>query len=302
MSRVLASLVRLAQGDVLPHTLMLVGERGLGREALAIELAASLICRAGGDPGCTCPSCERVRRGVHPDLTVVDVLPKKTEIVVEQARDLIDGILQCPYEGRRRVYVFASSQTPPLNVAAASALLKTLEEPPAHSTILLLAANPARVMPTVVSRAVGVRVPPPQRDELLALLASLHGVPLERAAQLFDESGRDIALALGSELERAAELTQKIKTLLAGAMSGDTLSLLRLGSVLGGEEHAMSAAVAAILDAVCERRLADAETALDSGAALLHAGHRSAVLRTDLELAVVGTLAPFVARPSRAQK
>jgi len=102
----------LAGGGSLPGTMMLLGEAGLGREALAIELAALVICRERRGVSCECPSCDRVRRGVHPDLQVLDVLPDATQIKIEQVReDILADLGRLPYEGRRRVVIVASAQS-----------------------------------------------------------------------------------------------------------------------------------------------------------------------------------------------
>ncbi|MFH1177361.1 MAG: hypothetical protein V1750_08130, partial [Acidobacteriota bacterium] len=135
VGRLLARCRELDAAGALPGTLLLTSAPGLGREAMAIELAAALICR---EPRavCSCTSCDRVRRGIHPDATILDVLPGNKEIKIdEQVRPLLQGIDQRPYEGRQRVLIVANAHTPPLNIYSASALLKTIEEPPAHLTV-----------------------------------------------------------------------------------------------------------------------------------------------------------------------
>jgi hypothetical protein len=298
----LARLRRLGETGTLPGTLLLLGDAGLGREAVALELAAGLICRDAGPPGCECPSCERARRGVHPDLEIVDVLPGKSDISIEQTRALADSIAQRPFEGRRRVYIFTSCQSPPLNTEAASALLKTLEEPPAHSCVLLLATNRARVLPTIVSRAVEVRIPPPNESEACGLLASHHGLDAEAARRLLAAAGSDVAVALHAEAAELPGQAETMRELLRSALAGEALALLRVaGSLrdeLGGPVR-LPLAIASLLDLTSALPAERAEGVLDGAAALLRAQRRQTALRLDLEGAAVGALARLVAAAAR---
>ena len=298
----LARLRSLAEAGTLPNTLLLLGEAGLGREAVALELAANLICREGGAAGCACPSCERVRRGVHPDLEIVDVAPGKSDISIEQTRQLADAIAQRPFEGRRRVYVVTSAQSPPLNTEAASSLLKTLEEPPAHAVVVLLAANRARVLPTIVSRAVEVRVPPPDQAEACALLAAHHGLDADTARDLLAAAGGDAAVALRAEGAELPGEAGTLRELLDASLGGDALAMLRFAGSLRdefGSPVRLPLAVAALLDLAATAPAERAEATLDSAAALLTAQRRQVALRLDLEGAAVGALAATVAEASR---
>jgi DNA polymerase III, delta subunit len=279
----------------LPGTLMLVGDPGLGREALAVELAASLVCHGGGQVRCRCGSCERLRRGVHPDLEVLDVLPGKTEILIEQVRAVVDNLAQRPYEGHQRLFIVASAHTPPLNSGAASAFLKTLEEPPLHVTVLLLACNPARVLPTIVSRTVQLRLPAPTLAEIASLLASTHGVSEEKAKGLLDAARGDAALVLGSGSGDLAEKLAEARALVGSALAGDSLALLRLGVSVKHDPGRLAWVVDSLVHLAGSSSPKTAERALGAAAALLAADRRRAVLHLDLESTVTGTLAPLLA-------
>ena len=231
LRRLLARCLELHASGALPATMLIVGAPGLGREALALELAAALICRREGGAGCACGSCERVRRGVHPDLEILTVLADKKDISIEQARSVVDAVTQRPYEGLRRVYVVDSCQTPPLNSDAASALLKTLEEPPAQAVFLLLAGNPARVLPTIVSRAVQLRVPPPAREELAAVVAAAQACAPGRAEELLAAADGDAELILRSEGDDLVCALGDLGRLLPAALAGDGLAILRTASL-----------------------------------------------------------------------
>ncbi len=298
VQRLLARCLELHAAAALPATLLVEGGPGLGREALAVELAAALICRSGGGPGCACGSCERVRRGVHPDLEVVTVLPDKTEISIEQARRIVETVAQHPYEGQRRVYVVDSCQTPPLNAEAASALLKTLEEPPSQAVFLLLAGNPARVLPTIVSRAVRLRVPPPSREELVGVLAAATGCTTARAETLLAAAGDDAELLLRSEGDELANALAALEPLLPLALAGDGLAILRSAALLRRAPGGIPLAASVLLNLAERAGGETAEAFLDADAALLAAENRRAVLHLDVESVVVGALARAARRKS----
>jgi hypothetical protein len=293
IQRLLARCLELQAGGSLPGTLMLVGGTGLGREALAVELAAALVCRQSRT-GCDCSSCERVRRGVHPDVEFIDVLPDKTEISIEQVRGVVDNVAQRPYEGMRRVWVLNSCHTPPLNAEAASALLKTLEEPPPQATFVLLASNPARVLPTIVSRSVQLRVPAPEHDELVSLLALARGCTDEHAAELLAVAQGDAGLALRSGEDLPSEIAN-LEELISSAIGGDGLAILRTAAtsrLVPGGTDLIGAALLRLATRVDREA---AEEFLNAAAAVITAENRRALLHLDVESVLVGTLARVAA-------
>lgn len=329
--------LELAASKRLPATLMLVGQPGLGREAVAVELAAGLAVHGGPPAGCGCASCGRVRRGIHPDVAIVGpgqgkkgadgegdsphpALPERSspprrgsDITIEQARDLAGTIDLCPYEGERRVFIFSSCQTPPLNNDAASALLKTLEEPPAHVTFLLLAANPECVLPTILSRSVQVRVPPPSRAEAAALIARACKIDLDRAAGVlaacYDDpalvlptdasplaaSDGEAALGQPEDVEELVGAARRLDALLPAVLARDPAALLATAALIQGNPAALPLAVASLLRTAESATPEQSERALDAAAALLAEERRRALLRLKHESAVLTALTPFAA-------
>lgn len=289
--RLIDRCLALEASNALPGTLLLVGESGLGREAVAVELAAGLVCRARTGSRCECASCQRVRRGVHPDVELIDVLPGKTLISIDQVREIVDHVNQLPYEGRRRVCVMTSSHTPPLGPDAASALLKTLEEPPGHFTFILLASNPTRVLPTIVSRSVQIRVPTPTNEELVALLEQVHGCGRERVLELLAACGGEAGLAVQGSVEIVAGDLLAHREVLRQAVSGDGLAILQAGNAVASRPGGVALAVTALGHLAGADTAGRAEGMIEAAMALLQAEHRSAVLNLDLEGVVVGALA-----------
>ncbi|MGC8917213.1 MAG: hypothetical protein ACP5NF_09575 [Thermoanaerobaculum sp.] len=280
-----SGLERAVQRGTLPATLLLVGEPLAGREAVAVELAAMLVCPQP-KAGCTCGSCQRVRHGIHPDLHILRPEPGHRDIRVEDVAEVLASFQQVPYEGRKRVYVLTNAHTPPLNVFAASALLKTLEEPVSHAHWILLAANPLRVLPTIVSRAVSIRVPagaeafPGQtHDKRTALL--LAEVPASAGALAEEGAEGEAFLGLAQEL-------------LPEALAGDLLALLRLAAL--AKDRPWRSALLAALTLTLARRLdsESAERVLRVAEGWLAAQHVQEQLHLGLEATVLAVLGPMV--------
>jgi DNA polymerase-3 subunit delta' len=201
--RLLATRARPAQ------TLLLAGPRGVGKGALARAWAQALLCetpRPAGDACGSCAACHWFEAGTHPDFRVL-ALQEKTgkdgetrmasAIEVEQAREAVDFVQLSTYRaGHRIVLVNPADQ---LNLAAANALLRVLEEPPLDTLFLLVSDQPRRLMPTIRSRCsrIDIGLPAPLQasewlsaqgvGEAAALLALAGGTPLD--ALRWNESG-----------------------------------------------------------------------------------------------------------------
>ena len=156
-------LVRFAleQGRM-PPALLVIGPLNLGREQFAVETAAALICPettgADGDR-CTCRSCQRVRRGVHPDVMAVFPTGAARRISIDRVRTVVNEAPGRPFEAACRVWIFDGVEASGFGAEAANAFLKTLEEPPEHVRFILLAANPEAVLPTIRSRCQTMMLP-----------------------------------------------------------------------------------------------------------------------------------------------
>lgn len=305
VARLLDRCLALAAAHELPGTLMLVGEPGLGGEALALELAAGLACHGGPPAGCTCDACERVRRGIHPDVELIGPPPGKTDISIDQARELVGRLDQHPYEGKRRVFVLTSCHTPPLTNDAASALLKALEEPPPVVTFLLLAANPERVLPTILSRSVQVRVPSATPEQLRGLVAAACQTDdAQTEALLTACHGESNSVLTAAETLIANEVpvttladgAAELDRLLPAALAGDGPALLAVAGLVERTPEGVTLALASLLRLAAAAETPEAERLLAAAAALLAAERRRAALRLDVSTAVVGALTPFATR------
>ena len=152
---------RAALRGSLPPSLIFSGPAGVGKRMAAIALAQLVNCQAPRiddaehvDSCGECAPCRRIARGVHADVLIVKPGDTGT-IKVDQVRDAVERSAYRPFEGRRRVVIFDDADG--LMPEAQNALLKTLEEPPAASTFILVTSRPDTLLPTVRSRCQRLR-------------------------------------------------------------------------------------------------------------------------------------------------
>jgi DNA polymerase III subunit delta' len=194
----------------LASTFLFVGPRGIGKRTFALKLAQSLLCQVRPadrlDPCGACPSCQQVVARTHPDLHLVAKPAEKSFIPVElfigptekrMQEGLCHDMALKPFMGGRRVAVIDDADY--FNEAGANCLLKTLEEPPPRSVMILVGTSAERQLPTIRSRAQIERFRPLARAIIADLLLA-QGVVTDRA-----EAARLADYSDGS-LEQAAEL------------------------------------------------------------------------------------------------
>ncbi len=179
------------------HAYLLAGPAGVGKATIAGAFTANLLCDAprDGDACGVCAQCTRVAAGTHPDVGAIAREEDRRDIRTEQARELTRWLALRPLMAGRKVAVVHDAEC--LNEHGQNALLKTLEEPPGASVLVLLAADASLLLPTVRSRCQRVRLdplPPALVDRLLAD----RGVPADVRATVVPRAdgspGRAIAL------------------------------------------------------------------------------------------------------------
>jgi DNA polymerase III subunit delta' len=193
--RLLATRARPAQA------LLLAGPRGVGKSELAQAWAQALLCEASQPDGAacgSCPACHWFETGAHPDFRLVTLQEKTskegetrmaTAIEVDQAREAVDFVQLSTYRAGFRVVLVDPADS--LNLAAANALLKVLEEPPLNTVFVLVSDQPRRLLPTIRSRCtrLDIGLPPVEQaaqwlagqgvDDAVNLLALSGGTPLD---------------------------------------------------------------------------------------------------------------------------
>ncbi len=137
------------------HFYLLSGPRGSGKHTLADLIAAAMLCEAPDGPCGVCRSCRKVLSGNHPDYITIDDPEKKT-VPVDLIRQARADIFIRPNEGTKKIYLFPRAQD--MGIPGQNALLKVLEEPPSYGVFLLLTDNPEKLLPTVRSRCVELKL------------------------------------------------------------------------------------------------------------------------------------------------
>ena len=137
------------------HFYLLSGPKGSGKHTLADLIAAAMLCQEPEGPCGVCPHCRKVRSGSHPDYITIDDPTKKT-VPVDLIREARADIFVRPNEGARKIYRFPRAQD--MGIPGQNALLKVLEEPPPYGVFLLLTDNPEKLLPTVRSRCVELKL------------------------------------------------------------------------------------------------------------------------------------------------
>ncbi len=270
----LEQIVDARDRDRLPHSLLMVGPPGLGRELAAVEAAVLAVCPEAGAPWIEGGCADRVRRGIHPD--VVAMLPDgpRGMIKIGPVREKVVSVVASkPFEGACRVWIFDGVEADCFNANAANAFLKTLEEPPPHARFILLAANPEAVLPTIRSRCQQLRLP-----GAVAVARLMQGQPVLPELAAAAAAGDQVASAIAET--RAA---------LEAGLEGEPRMLLRLPYALPDEAPPFTVAAAVAMEMAGERE--DEELAR-LAAELLAAESRASALN----LNVRGQLASVLVR------
>ena len=144
------SLDRAVSADRPAHAYLISGPPQIGKATLARSLALALDCQAAESarPCGQCRSCQLINAGKHPDAQLIE--PDGARVKIDQVRALQHDLALRPIEGRYRVAIFDQFET--ATIEAQNALLKTLEEPPDYVVLIVLAADPELLLPTIVSR------------------------------------------------------------------------------------------------------------------------------------------------------
>ncbi len=192
--RVIRLIQKSIEANRISHAYLLSGPRQVGKFTFAREFAKALNCLEPGSPCGRCRSCQKIDRGVHPDVQVIDLEDGSKSISIEAIRRIQEGVALRPAEGRTKVYILLDVER--LSEPAANALLKTLEEPPPSVVLVLTTLDASMLLPTLVSRCQQVELLPVPKQEIERTLVQAHGVPADRARLVATLAGGRVGWAL----------------------------------------------------------------------------------------------------------
>ncbi|MFQ5466278.1 MAG: DNA polymerase III subunit delta' [Thermodesulfobacteriota bacterium] len=217
-------LTRSVAGGHVAHAYLFSGPEGVGKGLVALGLAAALNCTepaSDGDSCGRCPDCRAVAGGAH--ARVVRVEPDEGVIRIERVREVAEGLRYRIDRGRKVVIVDDADR---LHPSAANCFLKTLEEPPPASVIILVTPRATELLPTIISRCQRLNFRPLAQGAVKDHLVSVHGVAPEAALLAARLSGGSISGALRYIEEGGAERRREVVELVSSLDPSDAASIL----------------------------------------------------------------------------
>ena len=230
--RLVSLLSRSAERGSVPPSLIFAGPSGVGKRLVALATAQALNCLAprrtppsspavldavGYDACGTCAACTRIARRIHPDVMILEP-DDKGAIKIDVVRDVVDRVGYRPFEGRRRVVIIDEADAmgaPPQN-----ALLKTLEEPPSSSMLILISARPDALLATVRSRCPRLTFRPLSADDVTAALVR-QGKTQSQAHAIAATADGSIGRALEANADDFVEAREVAARVLVNAAATD---------------------------------------------------------------------------------
>ena len=186
------SLVRRHRTAGLPHALLVTGSAGIGKHELSLNVARWLLCQNPADDACgQCHSCQLWAAGSHPDFMLCQPEENSKQIRIDNVRKVNELVFQTPQISQCQVVILRPAEV--MNVNAANALLKTLEEPPGESFILLETERFGSVLPTIRSRCQRVNLGLPSREDSISWLQSQGVSVMDAETALVRNAGGPVA-------------------------------------------------------------------------------------------------------------
>lgn len=233
------------------HAYLFLGTPGAGKLDAAWALAQALLCDEEGAMACaTCDNCRRAARRTHPDVHYL-APESATGYLINQTRDLLEDVALAPIRAHAKVYIIDRAEQ--LRANTANALLKTLEEPPAGVTFILLGTTSDTMLPTIVSRCQCVPFRPLSTAESAAAVARATGLPSARCRMAVAVAGsptRAVEFLKSADRQAARRAMLHAIDMLAHA---DEADILASAKELMGAIHAPLAEVKSTQQAILEQ-------------------------------------------------
>lgn len=257
------------------HAWLLTGPEGAGKASFAYRIARRLL-GAAPDPSLGVlgsraddPVSRQISARAHPDLMVLELAVEdgkaRKSIPVDEARALPGFFAQSPAAAPYRVAIIDAADD--MNINAANAVLKTLEEPPPRGVLLLVSHSPGRLLPTLRSRCRTLAIPPMSQERLTATLEERLGLDTDDARRLAHMARGALGRALTLNASGALAADDAARGLLTGLPQLDEAALLALADSFRGAEGAARFALVfeRLTDQIHAMAMRDAETGRERG-------------------------------------
>jgi DNA polymerase-3 subunit delta' len=204
----------------LHHAYLFVGMEGVGKKTIALGLAKAIHCSAAAGDFCgECSDCARIQDGNHADVRIIEPLAGKKEISIQQIRELEKELNFRSFSGKKKIAILDPATL--MNLSAQNALLKTLEEPPRDSLLILIAANGGALLPTLRSRCLRISFGSLARDLISGFLVSRKGLAVETAEFLAAMSLGSLGAVVSIDTQELLERRREWVRLISGLRGGD---------------------------------------------------------------------------------
>lgn len=232
--------------DCIAHAYLFHGEERIGKRFTAMRFAQALNCEEGQDSAspdaCSlCRSCLQIEAHTHPDFVFIepDRELANPQIKIEQIRGLEQQIIYRPLIGRFKIVLIDEADR--MTIGAANALLKTLEEPPAHSIFVLTTSRPYALPSTIQSRCQGLRFVPAAQTQVEAALIVNRNIPPADARLVAIASQSRVGLALHTDIKSLRATQDEFHTLLSSASLRSIATVLSAAESLAKSDRATEA-------------------------------------------------------------
>lgn len=220
----------------LHHAYLFIGPEGVGKRTSAITLAMALHCQEKNRDSCgRCVECARIKARNHPDVREIALLPGKKEISIQQIREMEKELHYRSFTGGRKIAIVDPATL--LNPAAQNALMKTLEEPPKDSLLILISPSAGALLPTLRSRCLRVNFGPIPRQLLAGFLTSKKGQLPEEAELLAALSMGSLGVALEMDGKALREARREWGGMLAALKTGDYRGAMDVAETLASSRE-----------------------------------------------------------------
>jgi len=224
----------LAHGR-LHHAYLFLGPEGVGKRTIGLALAQALHCNEMADDSCGhCTNCLRIQSGNHPDVRLIEPVAGKKEISIQQIRSIEKELSFRAFSGKKIVIIDPATL---MNLSAQNALLKTLEEPPPDSLLILVASNAGGLLPTVRSRCLRIPFGPLPRELIAGYLAAKQTMTQADAQLVAAMSMGSLGAALDLDREELVEQRRNWIETMCSLTPGNYQTVLNAAEALSGSRE-----------------------------------------------------------------